>query len=169
MLNLMNKDRQFLRSLGALTVDSEGQETLVGLTVAESHFLVNFKAQSCTRADMAERMVYDQIVRLHLCARLDALHPAADFLDRRDKFGFREGDVVRLKCGGPDIDVVGLVDAYPFIDGPEPGVFSVGQHSGVRYEQVYPLCAVEPVRLASHCIWPGIDPVENRLHAVESA
>lgn len=149
MLNLIDEDRAFLRSLGALTLNSDDEETLVGLTSAESHFLVNFKAKSRTGGEFAERIVYDQILRLHLRARLDALNKATGYLGRIGIVGYCEGDVVRLKCGGPVLDVVGLVDAYPFKDGPECGVFCVCEESGYRYEQVYPLYAVEPVQRAS--------------------
>ncbi|KQV81023.1 hypothetical protein ASD15_14175 [Massilia sp. Root351] len=149
MLNLIEEDRAFLRTLGALTLNSEGEETLVGLTSAESHLLVNFKAKARTAGDFAERVVYDQVLRLHLRARLDALNKTAGYLGGSGIIGYREGDVVRLKCGGPALDVVGLVDAYPFKDGPEPGVFCVWEESCYRYEQVYPLYAVESVQLAS--------------------
>ena len=149
MLNLLDDERVFLRSLGALSLDSDGGEMLAGLTSAESHFLVNSDAKAHTGADVAERAMYDQILRTHLRARLDALDRQACHLGRSRVWGLDEGDVVRLKCGGPDIDVIGLIDAYPFRDGTGPGVYCVWEESHVRYEQVYPLQAVEPVRTAA--------------------
>lgn len=59
--------------------------------------------------------------------------------------GFREGDVVRVKCGGPDMDVLCVTPDYPFSDGPAPAVFCVWDAGMFRFEQAYPLCAIEQV------------------------
>lgn len=148
MLKLPDDERSFLISLGALTVDAEGNDVLAGLTAEESHFLVDFKSRPATPGDGAQRWLYHQFLAMHLGARLDAINKrtGCPFLgDGVDQHGFGEGDIVRLKCGGPDISVVGTIEAYPFKDGPGPGVFCVWEENNRRHEQVFPLCAIEAV------------------------
>lgn len=147
MLNLPDEERSFLIQLGALVVDADGNDVLSGLTAKESRFLVDFRARRSTPAARAEYWLYQQVLTTHLGARLDAVNKrtGCPFLaDGQDQAAFREGAVVRLKCGGPAVTIVGTVEAYPFKDGPGPGVFCVWEDGRRRYEQVYPPCAIEP-------------------------
>ena len=147
MLNLPEEERSFLIKLGALIVDADGNDVLTGLTATESRFLVDFRAKRSTAAARAEYWLYQQVLAMHLGARLDAVNKrtGCPFLgDGQDQAAFREDAIVRLKCGGPEVTVVGTVEAYPFKDGPGPGVFCVWEDGGQRYEQVYPPCAIEP-------------------------
>jgi uncharacterized protein YodC (DUF2158 family) len=152
MLRLSHDERVFLIGLGVLTTDADGNEVLAGLSAEQSHFLVDFSS-SPTAAELAQRWIYHQTLGMHIAARLDAINkqtgcPALPDGGTADVFG--EGDVVRLKCGGPEIDVIGTIDVYPFQDGPAPGVFCVWEDRHERHEQVYPICAIEPVAAAPH-------------------
>ena len=61
---------------------------------------------------------------------------------------FCEGDLVCLKCGGPEIEVLCTVDAYPFDEGPAPAIFClwVGQHFHIA--KAFPPYALERVHRA---------------------
>jgi hypothetical protein len=169
MLRLSEDERDLLISLGVLTTDADGNEVLAGLTTEESHFLVDFQTSPCA-ANLAQRRIYHQIVAMHVAARLDVLNkrtgcPALPDGAAADIFG--EGDVVRLKCGGPEIDVLGTIDAYPFKDGVAPGVFCVWVDKHQQHEHVYPICAVEPV--AAHPHWAQRRPPVASLPASRHA
>jgi hypothetical protein len=58
---------------------------------------------------------------------------------------FIEGDLVCLKCGGPEIEVVCKVDLYHFDDGPAPAVFCIWEDKNFRFEQAYPPYVLERV------------------------
>lgn len=58
---------------------------------------------------------------------------------------FCEGDLVCLKCGGPEIEVVCTVEAYPFQDGAGPAVFCLWEGKHFRIEQAFPPYALERV------------------------
>lgn len=151
MLRLPDEERDFLIGLGVLATDADGNEVLAGLTAAQSQFLVDF-CPSPTTAELAQRWIYHRRLGMHIGARLDAINkqtgcPALADSDTAEVFG--EGDVVRLKCGGPEVDVIGTIDVYPFQDGAAPGVFCVWEDRHERHEQVYPICAVEPVKPAA--------------------
>jgi uncharacterized protein YodC (DUF2158 family) len=61
---------------------------------------------------------------------------------------FIEGDLVRLKCGGPEIEVVCRVSQYQFEDGPAPAVFCLWEDRNFRFELAYPLHVLERVSRA---------------------
>ena len=58
-----------------------------------------------------------------------------------------EGDLVRLKCGGPDMTVVAMTSVYNF--GNEvatPGAYCVYENRQFVFEQAYPLHSLEVIR-----------------------
>lgn len=61
---------------------------------------------------------------------------------------FVEGDLVCLKCGGPEIEVVCSVADYPFPGGIGPAVFCISDRGHFRFEQVYPPIALDVVQRA---------------------
>lgn len=67
---------------------------------------------------------------------------------------FCEGDLVCLKCGGPEIEVVCTVEAYPFAEGPEPAIFCMWEGKHFRIELAYPPYALDPVRRAHPSFGP---------------
>lgn len=140
MLSLLADERTLLHSLGALALDSDGQEILTGLTLAESNYLIGFRTKLNTANELAEWRLFNQILRTHLRATLATPHRRDGYLARIGIIGFHEGDVVRLKGGGPTADVLGIIDDYCFEDGPEVGLFCVWENAGHRFEQVFP-CA----------------------------
>lgn len=79
MLQLSPDDRRFLMGLGALSINSDGDEVMAGLTAAESRFLVDFRMGGSTAAERAEYWLYHQILRTHLRARLEALYPKHEY------------------------------------------------------------------------------------------
>lgn len=112
MLSLLQDERALLLDLGLLAKNTEGEETLAGLTSAESNFLVNFKTDGYTAGDLAERYLYDQILRAHLRARLEAFMDWTVTSPRPGRIGLRPGNYVRLRSGGPSREVMGVADSY---------------------------------------------------------
>lgn len=72
MLNLTDMTRKFLQQTGALVRDCDGQEVMLGLTYAESVFLVAY-LQASEIESLAERQLFFQLRSRHLCARLQAI------------------------------------------------------------------------------------------------
>ena len=58
---------------------------------------------------------------------------------------FQEGDVVRLKGGGPHMDVIATVYDYPFERGVAPAVYCAWDDNHFRFEQMFHPHALEPV------------------------
>jgi hypothetical protein len=72
MLDLSDKRRRDLRDRRALTVDDEGDEVLLGLTVAESHFYLCFEHHPLEAHAGGEAAIYYQLKHKHLTARCRA-------------------------------------------------------------------------------------------------
>jgi hypothetical protein len=73
MLNLNDGQRSELLLRGALTVDEDGDEVLLGLTLAESHFFLTFEEQPVETHATGETVLYYQLKHKHLAARSAAL------------------------------------------------------------------------------------------------
>lgn len=73
MLNLDGELRQRLLARQALTVDEDGDEVFLGLTVSESVFYFEFTKHPDLRTTMAEKMLYLQLQHRHLMARCSFL------------------------------------------------------------------------------------------------
>ena len=58
---------------------------------------------------------------------------------------FCEGDLVCLKCGGPEIAVLCTVEAYPFDEGFAPAIFCLGVGQHFHIEQALPPYALDRV------------------------
>lgn len=71
MLKFSAKERLLLQSFGALAHDSDGEEILVGLTPAESVFVVHYGHASGGEFSPAEKILYLELSQKHLLARLD--------------------------------------------------------------------------------------------------
>jgi uncharacterized protein YodC (DUF2158 family) len=56
---------------------------------------------------------------------------------------FKEGDLVRVKCGGPEMSVVCIVEDYKFDHMRETGVFCVYEKDHLLFEQAYPSRALD--------------------------
>ena len=56
-----------------------------------------------------------------------------------------EGDLVRLKIGGPEMAVLAVIQDYAFPDGAGTGVFCVSESNNLLFEQVYPPDVIEVV------------------------
>lgn len=69
MLDLDDARRSELLLRGALTVDDDGDEVLVGLTLAESHFYLTFEEHPVETHDTGETSLYYQLKHKHLAAR----------------------------------------------------------------------------------------------------
>ncbi|MYN24804.1 hypothetical protein [Duganella levis] len=65
--------RRNLRAIGALVVDEDGAEVLLGCTVAESAFLFDYAVRAAAQRTPADTLVYSQLLELHLSARLARL------------------------------------------------------------------------------------------------
>lgn len=58
-----------------------------------------------------------------------------------------EGDLVCLKCGGPEMMVVAMTAVYTFgNDAPTPGAYCIVERNQFLHENAYPLYALEIVR-----------------------
>lgn len=73
MLTLNDELRTRLRALHALTINDEGGEIFVGLTVAESIFYLAHIAQPDRDTSAAEQTLYLQLRHKHLLARRASL------------------------------------------------------------------------------------------------
>ena len=73
-MHAMN-DRQklLLQSVGALERDIDGDEVLVGLTAAETAFVLSYPIPAIHHGSAAETLLCLQLRRRHLLARLDRL------------------------------------------------------------------------------------------------
>lgn len=69
MLNLTDERRRELLNRGALTVDADGDEVLVGLTLAETHVYLLFEEHPSQPHTSGELSVFYQLKHKHLCAR----------------------------------------------------------------------------------------------------
>lgn len=69
MLHLNDVRRSELLLRGALTVDDDGDEVLVGLTLAESHFYLTFEEHPVETHESGETALYYQLKYKHLAAR----------------------------------------------------------------------------------------------------
>jgi hypothetical protein len=65
--------RRNLRAIGALTTNADGEEVLLGCTPAESAFLFSYTLRPPAERTPAETLVYQQLLELHLQARLARL------------------------------------------------------------------------------------------------
>ncbi|MYM73961.1 hypothetical protein GTP56_17395 [Duganella sp. FT134W] len=65
--------RRNLRAIGALVLDDDGAEVLLGCTVAESQFLFDYAVRTPAQRTAADTLVYSQLLALHLSARLARL------------------------------------------------------------------------------------------------
>jgi hypothetical protein len=73
MLNLTDERRRELHDRGALTVDSDGDEVLVGLTLSESHFFLIMEEDPLELHATGELALYYQLKHKHLCTRSAAI------------------------------------------------------------------------------------------------
>jgi len=69
MLNLEEIERTALQSNKALSTTPEGYETLLGLTVAESEFLLAVEKDQKQNVGAAESPLYHRLRQLHANAR----------------------------------------------------------------------------------------------------
>lgn len=69
MLKMNQEKRAELLHKEALCTDPEGDEVLVGLTLAESHFFLAHEEQPLESHAQAETAVYLQLKHNHLVAR----------------------------------------------------------------------------------------------------
>ena len=69
MLKLEEAERAALQSCKALTTTPEGRETLLGLTVAESEFILAVERDQKQNAGAAESALYHRLRQLHAHAR----------------------------------------------------------------------------------------------------
>lgn len=73
MLNLSSRSRDFLTVVGALTVDEQGDETLVGLTVPESDYFLRHQELTDQRLIHQGAVRFQKLMERHLIARRLAL------------------------------------------------------------------------------------------------
>jgi len=69
LLNLSDLSRRFLTSAGALAIDADGEEILVGLTVSESDFFLMFQDQSDAKERFCKMPRFQLLMERHLIAR----------------------------------------------------------------------------------------------------
>jgi hypothetical protein len=62
---------------------------------------------------------------------------------------FNEGDIVRLKCGGPELAVLATLPAFQYEDGFALAVLCVLEDPYPRRLQAYPPYALDPVQIAT--------------------
>jgi hypothetical protein len=70
MLLIPENLRAVLSSSGALSVDEDGDEVLLGLTVAESAFMLVYCQSQVDERDPGEQRLFDKLQERHLAARL---------------------------------------------------------------------------------------------------
>ncbi|MRW82905.1 hypothetical protein GJ698_02220 [Pseudoduganella sp. FT26W] len=78
MLHLDEERRSDLLDKGALTVGADGDEVLVGLSLAESHFYLMYEENPIEAHDTGETALYLQLKHKHLAARGAALLNASE-------------------------------------------------------------------------------------------
>lgn len=66
---LLEQSKSHLRSVGALVINEDGDEVLIGLTNAESNFLFSQRLDFGADADLGERRLRVQLRNIHLTAR----------------------------------------------------------------------------------------------------
>lgn len=59
---------------------------------------------------------------------------------------FNEGDIVRVKCGGPDMTVLCIDGDYFTQEENRTAVFCVYEKDHFLFEQAYPECALDIIR-----------------------
>jgi hypothetical protein len=69
MLNLAEIERKMLQANDALTTDAQGAETLRGLTVDESQFVLAVERTADQNVGAAESTAYRQLRNLHTASR----------------------------------------------------------------------------------------------------
>lgn len=75
MLNLSSRGRDFLLIVGALSVDEQGEEILVGLTVLESDYFLRHQEFTDQRQIHLGSSRFLLLMERHLIARRQALPP----------------------------------------------------------------------------------------------
>jgi len=75
MLSLGEQDKKVMRKSGALICDAAGKDVLRGLTLAESIFVLDLESGARDATGVGEVAMYNQLLSLHLAAKL--LHQAA--------------------------------------------------------------------------------------------
>lgn len=80
MLNMSDKEREFLTSVGAIATDEHGNEALVGLTPAESAFFLRIQDDLALHKlrTAADLQLYRRLTEKHLVARRIALRAPGD-------------------------------------------------------------------------------------------
>ena len=79
MLEISQPARKRLELSGALDVDDEGQEVFLGLTLAESRFLLICIQQPSHKLDPGEDFLCQQLQMRHVQARVDRVLPSTSF------------------------------------------------------------------------------------------
>ena len=69
MLNLDDIERKLLEANNALSTDSEGRETLRGLNLVESNFVLAVEHLASENVGAAESVTYRELRRKHLASR----------------------------------------------------------------------------------------------------
>ncbi|CAN7463729.1 DUF2158 domain-containing protein [Pseudoduganella sp. LjRoot289] len=65
---------------------------------------------------------------------------------------FQTGDVVRLKTGGADMEVLCTAQRYPFPEGEAEAVLCIWEDTHFRFEKAFPVASLDIVSRAS--AWP---------------
>lgn len=73
MLRMDERQKLLLQTIGALERDIDGDEVLVGLTAAETAFVLSYPIPSSAGGSVAETLLCLQLRRRHLLARLHRL------------------------------------------------------------------------------------------------
>ena len=67
------RQKFLLQSVGAVERDIDGDEVLVGLTAAETAFVLSYPIPACNHGSIAETLLCLQLRRQHQLARLTRL------------------------------------------------------------------------------------------------
>lgn len=69
---------------------------------------------------------------------------------------FQTGDVVRLKSGGAEMEVLCTAKHYPFPEGEEEAVLCIWDDTHFRFEKAFPQSALDIVSPANatQYLWP---------------
>ena len=73
LLNLSNQGRAFLSNVGALAIDKDGDEILIGLTVLESDYFLLHQEETDQRLIHKGSLRFHNLMQRHLIARRTAL------------------------------------------------------------------------------------------------